>query len=91
VTTPTTIDDDVRLSPLASRLSPLDGFFDHPHSPRMHDDDDDDDDDDPYTPPTRDAARWRIASPRTTDDARYSTHAGRPVGRATDASDETLS
>jgi len=64
VTTPTTIDDDVRLSPLASRLSPLDGFFDHPHSPRMHDDDDDDDDDDPYTPPTRDAARWRIASHR---------------------------
>jgi len=85
VTTPTTIDDDVRLSPLASRLSPLDGFFDHPHSPRIHDDDDDDDDD-PYTPPTRDAARWRIASPRTRKKRRARTHAGRPIaGRATDA------
>jgi len=48
----------------------------------MHDDDDDDDDDDdPYTPPPRDAARWRIASPRTR------THLTRRsvAGRATDA------
>jgi len=91
VTTPTTIDDDVRLSPLASRLSPLDGFFDHPHSPRMHDDDDDDDDD-PYTPPPRDAARWRIASHRHARQTTRTRTPDTPVGRRSGhGRDETLS